>query len=69
MKLHEVARSPRTRYKYRVLWVNPDTNEWEVYQSGLSRQRANDLADGIQYGHGARWFSGPNPEVRVEIDR
>lgn len=60
------AMKPR-RQKWRVEWVNPESRQWETYQAGLARARADRLAHTVRYVLGPRWF-GHNPSTRVVED-
>lgn len=53
--------------KWRVEWVNPETNKWETYQEGLSRARAERLAMDVEYVMSPRWFGKHAPAKAVPM--
>lgn len=56
------------RYLWEVQWVNPESRsgEWETYQTGLSRRRAEQLAKDLSYVLTPRWF-GVNVPARAVV--
>lgn len=55
--------------RWRVLWQDPDKNgAWTVYQSDLSRTRAEKLAHRVKWDLSPQWFPqlGFNVETRAE---
>ena len=56
------------KQKYTVWWMNPDIqNKWDIYQSGLSKTKADSLAHKIEFIMSPRWFDH-NVPTRVLLD-
>lgn len=56
------------KVKYSVWWRNPDKqDQWDIYQSGLSKARAEKLSKEITYFLSVRWFN-KNIPTRVLPD-
>ena len=62
LKLAEV------KQKYTVWWLNPDKGKkWDIYQSGLSKTKAETLAHKLSYVMSPRWYDH-NVPTRVLPD-
>jgi hypothetical protein len=49
-----------------VYWRDPTQDrQWTLYQSGLSRRRADELASNVMYVYSPRWFDHNVPTVVV----
>jgi hypothetical protein len=56
------------KLKYTIWWRNPDKQDkWNVYQSGLSKTKAERLSKDITYFLSVRWFDRNIP-TRILTD-
>jgi len=57
-RAEHALKSVHLKPKFTVWWRNPDhQDQWETYQQGLSKAKAEELSKKITYVLGMHWFN------------